>query len=833
MDTLTPGTRLGRYEVRSKIGAGGMGEVYLAQDLELDRTVAVKLLTETLASDQQRLQRFIQEAKAASALNHPHILTIYEIGMFASSRFIATEFIEGRTLRERMKAGMTLGDALEFSIQIASALSAAHAAGIVHRDIKPENVMVRHDGYVKVLDFGLAKLTAVETAPSDPEAATRAMVNTDAGTVMGTASYMSPEQAKGIPVDARSDVWSLGVVLYEMIAGVVPFKGETPTETISLVLQRDFVPLSRQVPAAPAELDRIVTKTLTKDREERYQTMKDLLIDLRNLKRKLEVDAEINRTFSATGSGAATVGAPTYATASAAAPTADTIIAHPSSAEFIFTGIKKHKLVTALAAFVLIAAVLGLVAYLRLRNAPASIDSIAVLPFENQNRDADTDYISDGVTESIINSLTQIPNVKVIARSSVFRYKGKNMDPLTVGKELGVRAVLTGRIGQRGDTLTISTELLDVRDNKQIWGEQYSQRVSDLMSVQRDIAKQISNNLQVQLSGEQKSRLDKRYTESAEAYQLYLRGRFYWNKRTLADLQKAAGFFQQAIEKDPQYALAYSGLADSYALLNVYGGGAATQLMPQAKAAAQKALALDENLAEAHASLGQIIAYYDFDLDGADREYQRALQLNPNYATAHQWRAENLSGLKRTDEALAEVKRALELDPFSLIINRVYADTLVDARRFDEAIDQYKKTIDLNPNFPSTYFFLGRAYEGKGQYREAVAEYIKSTEGAFFSPQDLDEMRKAFEKGGWRLYLQKMAEQLAKRANAGIPTAPFMLATVYARLGQKDETFNWLEKAFQQRDFRVTYIEVDFEFDSLRSDPRYADLVRRIGQSRK
>src|SRR5256714_1264188 len=524
--TLAAGSKLGRYEIRSKIGEGGMGEVYLALDTELDRTVAIKILPAALASDPQRLQRFIQEAKAASALNHPHILTIHEIGAIGATRFIATEFIDGETLRQRIGLAMKLVAILEIAIQTASALSAAHSAGIIHRDIKPENIMIRRDGYLKVLDFGLAKLTGPTGSTTDTEAPTKAMVNTGAGTVMGTANYMSPEQAKGTRVDARTDLWSLGAVLYEMVTGQAPFIGETPTETISLILQKEPAPLTRYAHDVPPELERIVTKTLTKNREERYQTAKDLLIDLRNLKRKIEVDAEIERTVApelrpsvSTGGGQSVT--PTGSGGVAATTSAKT--AHSaSSAEYIVSGIKQHKVAVAvIASLVLIAVgagVIGMSAYLRARNSEVAIESIAVLPFVNQNHDPDSEYLSDGVTESIINSLTQLPSLKVMARSAVFRYKGKEADPMAAGKELGVRAVLTGRILQRGDNLTISAELLDVRDNKQLWGEQYSEKVSDLLSVQRDIAQEITGNLRLKLSGPEQSRVAQQYTENPEAY---------------------------------------------------------------------------------------------------------------------------------------------------------------------------------------------------------------------------------------------------------------------------------------------------------------------------
>jgi TolB-like protein/Tfp pilus assembly protein PilF len=473
-----------------------------------------------------------------------------------------------------------------------------------------------------------------------------------------------------------------------------------------------------------------------------------------------------------------------------------------------------------------IVVVASLVAYRHARNTEVAIESIAVLPFENTAGDPNTDYLTDGLTESIINSLTQLPNLKVIARSSVFRYKGKVADPITAGKELGVRAVLTGRLTQMGDDVIVSAELVDLRDNKQIWGEKYQRKIADLLAVERDIAREITSNLRPKLSGEEQNRAAKNYTDNAAAYEAYLKGRFYWNKRTPADFHKAIEFFQQAIEKDPNYALAYSGLADSYALLSVYGGGSPIEWMPLAKAAAQKSLALDDNLAEGHASLGQILSYYDFDLNRAEEELQRAITLNPNYATAHQWRAENLSALGRVDEALVEARRALELDPLSLIINRNYGDCLVDARRFDEAIEQYQKTIALDPNFPTAHFFLGRAYEAKGMYDEAVTEYMKSANTSGQRAEDLTRMREAYAKGGWTAYLQTSLNILLGERRGYVP--PYVVASIYARLGKKDEAFAYLEKGLRERDFRTTLVKVSFEFDSLRSDPRYADFIKRV-----
>jgi eukaryotic-like serine/threonine-protein kinase len=832
--TLAPGTKLGRYEIRSKIGEGGMGEVYLALDTELDRMVAIKILPGHLASNQQRLQRFIQEAKATSALNHPHILTIHEIGIEGATRFIATEFIEGETLRPRITEGLKLTEILEIAIQTAGALAAAHAAGIIHRDIKPENIMIRSDGYIKVLDFGLAKLTDPAGSTTDNEAPTKTMVNTGAGTVMGTAKYMSPEQAKGTSVDARTDLWSLGAVLYEMVTGHAPFAGETPAETISLILQKEPAPLARYSHEVPAELERIVTKAVTKDREERYQTAKDVLIDLRNLKKKLEVDAEIDRAGpptlrSATSTSGdhgpqGTASVPVAATASAgAAPAA-------SSAQYIVSGIKQHKLAAAVAILVLVVVGVGLAFYLHARNNEVAIDSIAVLPFDNQNHDPETEYLSDGFTDSIINSLTQLPNLKVIARSSVFRYKGKQKDPIAVANELGVRAVLTGRIMQRGDSLTIGVELVDARDNKQLWGEQYERKLSDLISVQREIAQEITGNLRLRLSGAEQERANKHYTEKPDAYQLYLRGRFYWNKRTGEAIKTAIEYFNQAIEKDPGYALAYVGLADCYVV--PANPQPPNEKMPKARAAAKRALELDETLAEAHTALARVLVVYDWDWAGAEKEFKRAIELNPRYAGVHQWYGGYLEMLGRRDESLAERRQALELDPLSLTINFELGLAFYYARDYDKAIQQFQKTLELDANFPLVHAHLPAAYEQKGMYDEAIAGFQKGitlrggTEWSF----SMSGLGHVYGLSGKKAEARAVLDELQRTLRQQYVPAD-SIALVYAGLGEKDQAFTWLEKAYQEHAFKMAWLKVDPQWDSLRSDPRFADLLRRVGLS--
>ena len=824
--SIPPGTKLGHYEIRSLLGAGGMGEVYLAVDTELDRTVAIKILPESLASDQQRLQRFIQEAKAASALNHPHILTIHEIGTTGTSRFIATEFIDGDTLRHRIGSGMKLEEILEISIQIASALAAAHTAGIVHRDIKPENVMVRRDGYAKVLDFGLAKLSQPLGSITDTEAPTKAMVNTGAGIVMGTASYMSPEQAKGTNLDLRTDLWSVGAVLYEMITGHLPFAGETPTETISLILQKEPAPLTRYTNEVPTELERIVAKTLTKNREDRYQTARDLLIDLRTLKRKLEVDAEIDRTVPPEFRGAASTGSPQRSLSTASGTMAATTSGsaqHVSSAEYIVSGIKQHKIVTAIIVLALVIAAAGVSIFLYSRSAKPSIESIAVLPFVNTSGDSNTEYLSDGISETLINSLTQLQQLRVVARTTAFRYKGKEIDPQAVGRELNVHVVLTGRVRQSGDSLNVQVDLVDAATGAQLWGEEYERKIADVLAVKQDIAREITEKLRLRISGEEQKQLVGRDSKSAEAYQLYLKGRFYWNKRTYEALNKSVEYFTQAIEHDPNYALAYVGLADSWFTIGWYRYAVPKDAYQRAKSAAVKALEIDEKLAEAHTALAIIKATYDWDWAGAEREFKLAIELNPNYATAHHRYSLHLPIMGRLDEAVSEAKKAQELDPLSLIINENVGDVLFLARRYDEAEQQLRKTLELDPNFFVAHGTLAKVYEAQGMFEKSLDVGLTGA-----PPEIIARVKKIYAasgmKGVWKKRLDRLLEDSTREY-----VSPYTIALVYARLDDSDKAFEWLEKALEERSILFTYLIADPRFDSLRADPRFADLLRKVG----
>lgn len=818
-----------------------MGEVYLAEDTLLGRRVALKLLLAEFNSDEDRLRRFEQEARAASALNHPNIITIHEVGSEAGFRFIATEFIEGETVRQRLRRErLGLREALDVASQVAGALASAHRAGIVHRDIKPENVMLRPDGIAKVLDFGVVKLTekfaehlsgpqppGSEDKSEDKEVATLGLVTTEANIVMGSPNYMSPEQARGFAVDARTDVFSLGALTYEMLTGSMPFKGASVSDVIVSILERQPPPLSECLPEAPPNLQAIVTKALAKDRESRYQNVDDLLDDLKRLMRRLDLETGLDDYPRAGNRDATGQTGQARSTGQEFSVRSDQVLTvrATSSAEYLVTEIKRHRRGFLLASMLtlIIAAV---IAYFTLSGGSHPIDSIAVLPFANMSADANTEYLSEGLTESLINNLSQSHKLKVMSRNSVFKYKGQEANAKAVARELGVHGVLTGRIVQRGEDISINVALIDARDDTQVWGAQYNRRLSDLFTLQEEIARQVSEKLQLRLSGEDQKQLTKRYTGNAEAYQLYLKGRFYWNKRTEETMKKGVDYFNQAIEKDPAYALAYAGLADCYALLYEYSAAPSRDLYPKAKAAAMRALELDDNLAEAHTSLAA--AYeYEWNWEEVERQYTKAIQLNPNYGTAHHWYSAYLISRKRFDEAISEARRALELDPLSLIINTALGRALHSARRYDEAIEQLRKTVDMDPSFAEAHFHLALAHEGKGAYEDAIREFEKSLE--LFGDKSMKAWvaRVYAESGKKQQALKALAEVMAlsRREQA----SPFAIATLYAVLGDKDRAFEWLEKLYTERNYYVVFLNVDPALDGLRDDPRFADLLRRIG----
>jgi serine/threonine-protein kinase len=831
---LSAGSAISHYRIVSKIGAGGMGEVYLAQDTKLDRKVALKILPADLAANQDRMRRFVQEAKAAAALNHPNIATIHEIGEGDGVNFIAMEFIDGATLREKIHQKQTdLRKLLRYLQHVAEGLAKAHAAGIVHRDLKPDNIMITLDGHAKILDFGLAKLIEQQpmTGGDSSEVATAVMPqHSTPGTVMGTFGYMSPEQAQGKTkeIDQRSDIFSFGCILFEAATGKKPFEGESVIKSLHMVVYEPAPLLADLNPSAPADLQRIVRRCLAKDADERYQSIKEVAIELKELRREMEGAAALDTTVPPSiEESSQRPGDAETRSVSAASTQPVSMKSEASSAEYLVSGIRRHKLAAIIAVVALIIGGVSLAAYLHARNTEVAIESIAVLPFENQNRDASVEWLSDGVTESIINNLAQLPNLRVSPRGTVFHYKGTQKDPLAVGKELGVRAVLSGRFLQTGDDVTISVELVDVRDNKQLWGDRFNHKVSDALMMQQEISQQISERLRLKLSGtEQQKMMAKRNTTNPEAYQLYLKGKFYWNKRTGESLKQAAELYRQAIEKDPNYALAYSGLAETFVLFSSYDVAPANDSMPQAKAAALRALAIDDSLAEAHTALGFYLSNYEWNRDGSEKEYRRAIELKPEYATAHHWLGADLVYVKRLDDSLNELRRGEELDPLSPIIGTNLGDTLVFARRYDEAIAQYKRILVSNPNFAYTHRALGWAYGSKGMYPEAIAETRSSIQ--------LNNTSSA--KGFLGLWLAKSNErdealkllgELKQGSTRGYVQS-YDLALIYIGLGDKEEALNYLEKHMLSHAETANAYSVAPELDDLRSEPRFKEMLKRM-----
>lgn len=823
--------RLSHYRIIEKIGAGGMCDVYSATDTVLGRKVALKILSEDTLPDEHSQKRFIREARAAAKLDHPNICSVYEVGIDDELCFIAMQYVDGETLASKLRSErLAVEEVIVIAAQIGGALSEAHSKGIIHRDIKPQNIMIDARGQVKVLDFGLAKLMQ-ERVGSGSEEKTQSLL-TGPGIIVGTLTYLSPEQARAEALDGRSDIFSLGVVIYEMLSGMQPFKADSSAATISKILTHEPPPLTRFLLDIPSELQRIVSKALCKDKERRYQAVKELQIDLETLKEEIAFEAKLERsnppevknTTRTTDSIDASVTAERELTLKSTEPTSLGKAPHPWY--LARPGVRKQTYVMALLLCVVAAAAFAYLSY------SDPIDSVAVLPFvfistdATNMADADREYLSDGVTESVINDLSQLRKLKVIARSSVFRYKGKEIDPQQVGRELGVRTVFIGRIIQRGDNLTIKAELSDVRDNSQIWGSQYDRRISDLLSLQREIATNIIDSLRLKLTGEDKTRLAREYTKNAEAYELYLKGRYYWNKRSEDGFRKAITLFDQAIKIDSKYALAYAGLADAYMLLSDWGFLTPTEGYAKAKQAALQAVSIDDRLAEAHTSLAGIRVVLDWDWAGAENEYKRAIELNPNYPTARHWYASHLIVMGRVDESLAEIKQAQQLDPLSLPINKDLAVIFLYARRYDQALEQCTKTLEIDPDYLVMSTYRAQAYELKQMYLDALSELQRAHSR---SPDDIEVsygLAQAYAAMEMKGEAKRILDELTQPVRQFIPKE---MAVLYLRLGDRDKAFEILRSAYEDHYFSVAELKMDPRFDGLRSDPRYSDLLRRLG----
>lgn len=786
------GTLLGSYEILAPLGSGGMGDVYRARDRKLGREVAIKVLRPGLASDPERLMRFEQEARTASALNHPNIVTIYEIGEDQGTRYIAMEHVDGSTLRELLASGpLPPRKLLDVAKQIAEGLAKAHAAGIVHRDLKPENIMLSRDGYVKILDFGLAKLRPYPSG-IDSEMATSDRVETQEGIIVGTVAYMSPEQAKGLPVDFRSDQFSFGAILYELATGKRPFEKPSTAETLLAILREEPEPVASHDPSVPPHLGRILERCLAKDPQDRYDSTRDLSREI------LGVD---------------------------------------SSAPPLPAGAAARTLWRAGAALAAVLAILVVVIYVsriqerrdRIEGAAIEpgIQSIAVLPLENLSGDPEQEYFADGMTEALITELSRFSALRVVSRTSVMRYKDTLAPLPEIGRELSVDAVVEGSVLKADGRVRVTAQLIDARADRHLWAENYDRELQDILGLHSEVAREIARAVQVALTPAEESRLAAARPIDPEAYEAYLRGRYHFNRTSEAELEKAVGYFERALAKEPRYAAAYSGLADSYNRLGMtLIGRPPGEMRSKAIDAASEALRIDDGLAEAHVSLGWA-KFFDWDWPGAEESFLGAIALNPKYAEAHQLYSLYLVALGRFDQAIATGRRAVELDPLSVNSQARLGQVLFYARRYDDAIREFRNALELDPNFVFALWHLGDTYAQVSRFDEAISVLEKAATLSRRNPAVLGYLGCAYAKSGRDREARELLKEMTEISETRY-ISPFTLASLDVCLKDRESAFEWLEKAFAERSYLLVYLAVYPPLDSLRDDPRFRDLLRRI-----
>ncbi|MCM2268800.1 MAG: protein kinase [Thermoanaerobaculia bacterium] len=755
--SLAPGQRLGPYEIVAALGAGGMGEVFRARDVRLGREVAVKLLHAALAGEPARRARFEREARAVGSLNHPNLLTLFDVGEHDGASFLVTELLDGETLRDRLARGpLERGRALELAAGIARGLAAAHAQGVVHRDLKPENLFVTRDGRAKILDFGLARVDGAASADGPTLAEEHLTLE---GALVGTPAYMAPEQVRGLPVDHRADLFAFGVVLFEMLLGRRPFAGASVPELLAAILHSTPAELAEDGPL-PADVRRLLQRCLARDPARRASSAHDLALELEEL-----------------------------ATATTSSATTSSTAATPAELR-----------------------------------APTTL---AVLPFTNRTGDAGAEFLSDGLAEQILNSLARLPDLKVLARATCFRFRDRAGEPVEVGRELGAGAVVTGRVFQVSGRLVVQSELTDVGEGVQLWGEQYDRRTDDLLAVQLEIGREVAQALGHRLAPGRPGRAERPLTENPRAYELHLRGRHFLNRRTIDAMRKAVELLQAAVEADPRYALAWSGLADAWSLLARYGGEPPRDVMPRAREAALRALEESDDLAEPHVSLGQVLWYYEWDLPAAVQEFQRAIAINPNYAQAHHWLAFDLAEVGRIDEAEAAMARALEIDPLSLIIRTNAGTVAYFARRFELAVERCDRALELDAAFAVGHQWRGRSLEALGRRDEAIAAFRAAELQLGDEPETMASLGHALARAGRRDEAEAIASRL-EAMSASRYVSPYWRAVLQAGLDHRDAALDLLTSAIDARADWVVALPVEPIFDEFRELPRFRDLLARI-----